>query len=535
MTRQQIFDAYQQIQPTQAEKDRMLQTILSQASDLPPRGKDVPMKTRKRKPLLIAALVAVMLLLAGCAVAVALNLKELKMGEHSYTEPAHFDENGEKVAAENVTLDLVSLQGIAGTPSQQAAKEWLEFEQSYDPDGSLIAQADVSGYRAPEDYQAYFVYNQEMLDKVDEICQKYGLKLAGKQAVVQRYQSDVFYDALRIDSLLRPGAKAEVGEGSGYFYTCGNFQFAFDVTLTGGENQWKHPVWISMRYCDKEYLDTVYFAMEDVSAAQQWNYTLADGTQVLIVNTGEAARVFCDREDAFVSVRFETSYTNDNGTKETMSNRDIELTAEAIDFMVKPQKPDMAEVETKLEAAEKIHQAEIDAMMETWVDPYVHDGYQEYIANLLKDPENAKNMTYAIIDVNSNGVEELLLGDKRISDYEENSFINAITMKDGKTCFFFSTGHAMYVCEGNVLESNDIQQYGENHCYYTLGGDYDSKTMKLEKFVCVGYRQIDETWRMSTFSNVPDEVITEEEARQIMDSYIRIPVEMKPITEFPMN
>lgn len=52
-----------------------------------------------RRPLLIAALVALMLLLVGCAVVYVLSLQKLQIGEYQYTEPRYIDEAGNKVYA----------------------------------------------------------------------------------------------------------------------------------------------------------------------------------------------------------------------------------------------------------------------------------------------------------------------------------------------------------------------------------------------------------------------------------------------------
>lgn len=74
----------------------------------------------------------------------------------------------------------LSLSGFGGSNEYKAALEWKEFEDSYDPDGSILSQVDQEG---PEDlgldekYNAYNVYTQEMADKVDEITEKYGLSL----------------------------------------------------------------------------------------------------------------------------------------------------------------------------------------------------------------------------------------------------------------------------------------------------------------------------------------------------------------------
>lgn len=538
MKRQQIYDAFDNIRPDQAAKERMLQNILSEASGSQPAGKDVSMrKYNRRRPLLVAAMVAVMLLLVGCAAVVAMNLKDLQIGEYSYTEPNHFDENGEKVYASEKTRDVISLQGIAGSKNQKAAQEWYEFEQSYDPDNAILFASD--DFKAPSEYDAYFVYSQEMIDKVDEISTKYDLKLAGPIALTQIYQQDIFFDALGLNGLTKPDAEVQLEDGSGYFYECGNFKLEFWLTLTREDIQWKnHETLVSYSYKNKDHFDTVYCTVEDIDAVTQWNYTLADGTEILIVNSGEAARIFCDREDAFISVGFDTTYIHDNGTKETMSKQDIELIAESLDFTVKPQKPDMAEAQKKIAETDAEYLAQQEAMMETWVDPWIQDSYADYIQYLLDGSDNPANCTYAIEDVNGDGVEDLLIGYLDMAKDmggDEDCFIEVFTMQDGKSRPLFLTTSPLYLCEGYVLECNEDNEYRLEHSYHTLGSDYDTSTMELEKFECVVYDKFEEVWKYDDVTNMGDTVISEEEAREIMDSYARIPVDMKPITEFPMN
>ena len=205
MNRQQIYDAFDNLRPDQTTKDRMLQNILS-SSDSQPAGKDVSMKKyNRRRPLLVAAMVAMMLLLVGCAAAVVMNLNSLTIKEESYVENAHYERDGSKVPATEKTRNVVSLQGIQGSKNQKAAREWYEYTQSYEPNYEKIYE----DYRPPEEYSAYNVYNEEMLQKLMEVCEKYDLLPAGKEVLIQYYQSDIFYETLGLESLLNDN-KAEV-------------------------------------------------------------------------------------------------------------------------------------------------------------------------------------------------------------------------------------------------------------------------------------------------------------------------------------
>ena len=58
MNRQRIRSAYENIRPNADARTRMLETILLEASEIPPAGKDETMKYRKIKPAVWAALIA---------------------------------------------------------------------------------------------------------------------------------------------------------------------------------------------------------------------------------------------------------------------------------------------------------------------------------------------------------------------------------------------------------------------------------------------------------------------------------------------
>lgn len=79
-------------------------------------GKQAPQTKRLslRRPLLV-----------GCAVVYMLSLQDLKPGEE-------IREDSRTGTTE--VRQVLSLQGVVGTPGYLASKEWYEWEQAYDPD-----------------------------------------------------------------------------------------------------------------------------------------------------------------------------------------------------------------------------------------------------------------------------------------------------------------------------------------------------------------------------------------------------------------
>lgn len=87
-------------------------------------GKRNAHRLPKKKLWLIAAIIALALLLVGCAVVYALRLQDLKVGEYRYTAPTAYDENGEAVPVPTHPLQTVlSAQGV----NQQAFMEWEAY------------------------------------------------------------------------------------------------------------------------------------------------------------------------------------------------------------------------------------------------------------------------------------------------------------------------------------------------------------------------------------------------------------------------
>ena len=136
---------------------------------------------RMRRPFLLAALIALLLMLVGCGIAYVLNLQNLKIGEQTIPQ-VQYDDSGNQVGETEVKLDVLSMQGIKGTPNYLAGQEWLAFTSSYTYSGGEYWES------APE-YWAYSVQTQEMVDKLNEICGKYGLKIIRSEEHTSELQS----------------------------------------------------------------------------------------------------------------------------------------------------------------------------------------------------------------------------------------------------------------------------------------------------------------------------------------------------------
>lgn len=295
-------------------------------------------EARKRHPsrrfLLVAAIVSLMLLLLGC-VAVLLGLKELKLAREPVGPYGEF------------SSDVISLQGYAGTPNYQAAKEWEDFLQSYDQDGKLLAEAtqgscsfDPAGISM--EYAAYTCYTEEMMAKIDEICEKYGLEILGPTYFTEDDSVEGYRETLRelgISSLLRDGAEAELELYGLYYYREGSFQLEGDIRLTAPGNPWPYVTSFQYRSVMKTTFDGVSLTVGNIEDYTQWNYTLPDGTKVLLAQSYDRSLIIVDRDTHFVTVNIPMILI-EKPDKTDMDRKALEAIADAFTFDYTPHRPD---------------------------------------------------------------------------------------------------------------------------------------------------------------------------------------------------
>ena len=293
-----------------------------------------------RRPLLIAAIIATMLLLVGCAVAYVLSIQNMKVGDDHYVTPV-FDEYNEYQGDVTVPQQILTLAGIKGTPSYQAAQEWFEFKKSYDPQWEIQESLRGNYPDFSSEYDAYEPYSQEMVDKIDEIVKKYGLKLAGSPVTLHGGRR--FYQEMGIDSLLVPGSQAKIDLESASGYEGGSFTInLFFMEMPSGNGQWPYRMTNCMFFSKKDCFNP-YTASIGESDWTQWNYTTASGYPVLLMRCDGFGWIICDREDATISVRVELSREegfNEDGKSWTqtvyMTDRQFEMVADAFDFSMNP-------------------------------------------------------------------------------------------------------------------------------------------------------------------------------------------------------
>ena len=480
-----------------------------------------PLPLPRRRLWLVAAVIGLMLLLVGCTVAYMLRLQDLKVAEYRPTTPTVYDENGDVISLPTLPQRTqITLQGA----NQEALAEWNSFCRDYDPDGAIVTANDNNELGIPNPYYIpYGCYSWEMVNKLDEIVQKYDLKLLSPDVGCQSYESSVLFSSLGIDGVFH----GDVEYLAGYFYPEGTFNIA--LLFQPDTDQWPYEDNLAEYYYSvKEYFDPVYYEVADLENCTQWNYTRSDGRTVLLVMNDEWARIIADLQDALVTVSFASSKW-DGGTKVQMTQSALEQISEQFDFSIQPHPADMTKVDALMEAAQAAYEAERAAAAENLYTQLYTKGYERYIQQILDTADSTYSrdgLFYSLYDLNGDGVMELLPGGKG------SSVVEILSMRDGESYqyadfrkFIFLSDLYFTVCENHVLELEKTKDNIAEIRYY-FRAEADGLTY-LE-----GLEKVEDSWYSLPVSPVEDPktevqtAITEQQAQAIIASYI--PLETQP-------
>ena len=470
-----------------------------------------------KRALLIAAVIALTLLLVGCAVVYVLRMQNLHVGEYSTYMPTIYDEDGNMIPVETrKPTQLLSIQGV----HMDALAEWVEFTNSYDRDGTIMAEAERAfreggpgnPWDFPDNYNlTYGCYSQEMMDKLDEIVAKYDLKLLSAYTTCQRYEMSVMFESLGIDGVMLDSPKAMVEYADGDFHLEGSFWLELFLTMEG--EHWKcDDEIVTVLYSVKDYFDPRTSGILDFNNYTQWDYTRKDGRQVLLALSEGAARIYADTPEAMMIVSL-SGNTWIDGQQVNMTPEALEEIAELIDLNIHPHAAEQANVDRLKAAAIAAHEAEQAAKQQNRENA----GYQEYVDYYYDLVRDMGGGSYLLWDVNSDGVEELVINGDSI-----------LSMKDGKSYKYFdfaSTGiipGGFRPCQGNVFEIW-TEDWGDNR-YYFYQADAEGVTFLtgLSRSVKTG-----QWYRNDEAGNQTEITVTE--AQAIRDTYPNIDFHWTPL------
>lgn len=467
-----------------------------------------------RRPLLVAALIALTVMLVGCAVVYALRLQDMSIGTETYTQ--NFDENGKAIEPVEKTRDIISFYGHSGDAIQQATKEWYEFTESYDPDGALMDN-DPDHPEIPNQYEyTYSCYTAEMADKLDEITQKYGLKLLEEWLPVQAWQGDIILRESGIGSLVLPDSGAEVTRLSGMYYPPSNFKLDVDVTVSGIDTT----LFVTAMYARKDYFPREFPGGMDLNDYSQWDATAPDGTALLLALGSKGhGYIFAQQEDAMLIYAIDGNFSPSAypTAEEIMTREQLEQVAQVFDYSIRPEILDREAVAKELEESNAAYDAQNAYVPETY------GSFSEYLTQMYLKPNDA--LQYTFFDINGDGTEELLIG-------SDGAYSVWCTIRDGQTMEKYCD--STYLCENGVTECYWEEDVYESHSYFAPVSDTVIDEIDAEATLLVSVQRENGQWTKS-IDGLHYIEITAEEAQSIIAQYQRITLDWKPLMDYPLS
>ena len=354
-----------------------------------------------------------------------------------------------------------------------------------------------------------------MVDKLDEICAKYGLKVIGK-AWHEQVDCNKFLPLLGIDSLLKSGTDATLSIPAGRYFPGGSFTIYGTLNLGDAAEMFTYQ-------CVKKNVFYDVFGYTNPDTVTERNCTTSDGVPLLFLESEQSGMILADREDCFLSLSIMLD-----------GNVSLDEIAECFDFTIQPQAPDAAAAD----AREQASNAEIISAQD---DPNIgrRATYAEYVEDLIRgdefhtstDPEYTPPVkTYAFYDADGNGTDELLI-------FYGDRIGSIVGMKDGVTDE--GKSYTLIPCEDHVFIDWPRDSYVHGEYWYHIfrfanNDDPVFSNPKERSIVRLKKDAEGNWWRTSSTDHYADfdTRITEEEAKAILDSYTPIQLETHPLSEF---
>ena len=284
MTRDALYRAYDGLRPSDAARERMLQAVKEAAAH--PETEELPKRRTFRRSLLLAA--ALGLIVAFGSVAYA-------TGWFGLRSAVMYHDNGDPDQPYGNT-DVMSLQGLAGSPEFEANARWHAFYESYDPDGAILASVGNSDTGLEPRYDAYPCYTREMADTLDAIAEESGLELLSGLTL---------YGAAELPDWMRNTLPQSCGAFDHCIYDAYSFDngsFKTEGAFLFCDAQWPYETNYQFVCNRKGYLSVSYLAIGDADDYTQWAYETASGVTVTLALGPDKALIIADLPDAYLVV-----------------------------------------------------------------------------------------------------------------------------------------------------------------------------------------------------------------------------------------
>lgn len=213
--------------------------------------------------------------------------------------------------------DFIGLSGFQGSAEAQALIEWRKFLDEYDPDQKIVGEIGNAPTGFEEKYGQYTVYTQEMADKLEEIVQKYNLKLHTENDVINQNELENYVGGKFL------GKDLDFSMGYPYLYENGTFHF--DGVAMYGESG---SIWFQFRRSVKGTFDEVALPIGSIDEYQEFRYIAACGEPVVLALSAGKSLIFADFDQCFILLNFL------GGSENGMTEEVLKEIADEIDFTV---------------------------------------------------------------------------------------------------------------------------------------------------------------------------------------------------------
>lgn len=293
-----------------------------------------------RRPLLIAALIALLLLLVGCAAVYVLKMEHVKISSGTDQRDYSLVDGVYVKDPHTVSTTTLSMAGLKGSNAYKACADFYAYETELRTNAS--ASGDWAGY------------DDAINAKAQELAEQYGLKPEGQPLTFRTTRN--LCDALGVERFVRDSQDVSIDISQGFCRDSGNFfvllSFAFpedqgyEVTYTSGALYWNR----------QDTFSREYFTLEDRGDWVERNYTTSAGNTVLILTSPSQERgyIICDRGDALMTVWLDVNpelLSEDAGVVSAeyqhMTEKQLNMVADALDFAIQPNVPTQADVDAQ--------------------------------------------------------------------------------------------------------------------------------------------------------------------------------------------
>ena len=212
--------------------------------------------------------------------------------------------HGAELAAPEDTVPAFtsrSLQDFFESGLYKAIQEWNAY-----------LKTQKSSYNAfVEPYPDYGCSSAQMQEKLDALCEKYGLSLKGRYTTVGDYEK--LLDIVSVDSILRSqeGVMQNVTDFSNGYYSDGSFEVGGQTLIGYSGTPWTYPITFSFYRLLKTTFYDVLLDIGDITQYAYWEYTTQSGVDLLLAQNEDQALILANRGDYVILILTEDNRVGD--------------------------------------------------------------------------------------------------------------------------------------------------------------------------------------------------------------------------------